>query len=195
MATSRSFGCTSLTTRSPIESCPSEGSSSPAIMRSAVDLPQPDGPTNTMNSWSWIARSRFSITLTSPKRLAMPWNAMRAIALPRPPLHLSGGLAHEHARLPCRHRHGELVARQCRSRTRHGVTHATAPPRRRRGYAHARVGLAAIHGNDHRVAGRGVGALEHEQVAVGRETPVTALRQRGVPAPRLDQLAVVLAQR
>ncbi len=58
---------------------PSEGSSSPAIMRSAVDLPQPEGPTNTMNSWSWISRSSCSMTLTSPKRFAIPWNAMRAM--------------------------------------------------------------------------------------------------------------------
>ncbi len=32
-------------------------SSSPAIMRSVVDLPQPDGPTSTTNSRSAISRS------------------------------------------------------------------------------------------------------------------------------------------
>ena len=56
MAMSRSLGSTSLTTRSPMVSVPSEMSSRPAIMRSVVDLPQPDGPTNTMNSLSFISR-------------------------------------------------------------------------------------------------------------------------------------------
>ena len=32
-------------------------SSSPAIMRSSVDLPQPDGPTKTMNSPDLMSRS------------------------------------------------------------------------------------------------------------------------------------------
>ena len=41
---SRSFGGTSLTTRPPIAISPSVISSSPAIIRSRVDLPQPDGP-------------------------------------------------------------------------------------------------------------------------------------------------------
>ena len=48
---------TLLTTRSPILSTPSEMSSSPATIRSAVVLPHPDGPTSTMNSPSSIARS------------------------------------------------------------------------------------------------------------------------------------------
>ncbi len=50
MAMSRSFGATSLTTRSPIFSVPALMSSSPAIMRNRVDLPQPDGPTSTISS-------------------------------------------------------------------------------------------------------------------------------------------------
>ena len=48
---------TLLTTRSPILSTPSEMSSSPATIRSAVVFPHPDGPTSTMNSPSWISRS------------------------------------------------------------------------------------------------------------------------------------------
>jgi hypothetical protein len=35
---------------------PPEMSSSPAIMRSVVDLPQPEGPTRTTNSPSLISR-------------------------------------------------------------------------------------------------------------------------------------------
>ena len=53
---SRSFGALSLTTRSPIFSSPSVMSSSPAIIRSAVDFPHPDGPTRIMNSPSEISR-------------------------------------------------------------------------------------------------------------------------------------------
>src|SRR3712207_2112570 len=37
--------------------CPSLTSSSPASIRSVVDLPHPDGPTSTMNSPSPISRS------------------------------------------------------------------------------------------------------------------------------------------
>ena len=44
MAMSRSFGALSLTTWPPIRSSPSVMSSSPAIMLSVVDFPQPDGP-------------------------------------------------------------------------------------------------------------------------------------------------------
>ena len=56
MAMSRSFGSTSLTTRPPIESEPDEIDSSPAIIRSVVLLPHPDGPTKTTNSPSSMAR-------------------------------------------------------------------------------------------------------------------------------------------
>ena len=47
---SRSFGGTRFTTFDPIAISPSEISSSPAIIRKSVDLPQPDGPTSTQNS-------------------------------------------------------------------------------------------------------------------------------------------------
>jgi hypothetical protein len=49
---------------SPIFSSPSVMSSSPAIIRSAVDFPQPDGPTRIMNSPSLMSRS---IALTASK--------------------------------------------------------------------------------------------------------------------------------
>src|SRR5262245_46441803 len=54
---SRSFGGTSLTTVPPIVTSPSVMSSSPAIMRRVVLLPQPDGPTSTTNSLSTMSRS------------------------------------------------------------------------------------------------------------------------------------------
>jgi len=48
---------------------PEVTSSSPAIIRSIVDLPQPDGPTSTTNSSSAISRLSPCTTSTAPKRL------------------------------------------------------------------------------------------------------------------------------
>jgi hypothetical protein len=62
---SRSFGALSLTTSPPMRSSPSVMSSSPAIIRSAVDFPQPDGPTRIMNSPSPIVRS-MCLTASKP---------------------------------------------------------------------------------------------------------------------------------
>ena len=66
MAMSRSFGGRSLTTRSPIVMVPELISSSPAIDRSAVDLPHPEGPTRTMNSPSFTSRENPSMAFTPP---------------------------------------------------------------------------------------------------------------------------------
>src|SRR3984893_13123871 len=57
MAMSRSLGGKSLTTCPPMVISPAVVSSSPAIMRKVVLLPQPDGPTSTTNSWSAMSRS------------------------------------------------------------------------------------------------------------------------------------------
>src|SRR3954452_9767181 len=57
MAISRSLGATSLTIRPPISMLPALARSSPAIMLSRVDLPQPDGPTSTANSPLSMSRS------------------------------------------------------------------------------------------------------------------------------------------
>ena len=70
MAMSRSLGATSLTTRSPIEIVPEVMFSRPAIMRSKVDLPQPEGPTSTTNSPS-------SIGIDTPCRTSKPPNDLR----------------------------------------------------------------------------------------------------------------------
>src|SRR5579859_6424464 len=79
---SRSLGATSLTLRSPIYRLPSEMSSRPAIMRSAVLLPQPEGPTSTRNSRSWIVRLRSWITSGFPAyRLYTCSNVTPAISL------------------------------------------------------------------------------------------------------------------
>ena len=50
MAMPRSAGSTSLTTLPPMAISPPVMSSRPAIIRSSVDLPQPEGPTKTTNS-------------------------------------------------------------------------------------------------------------------------------------------------
>ena len=55
MAMSRSVGPTALTTLPSMAQVPDEIVSSPAIMRSSVDLPQPDGPTSTQSSLSGMA--------------------------------------------------------------------------------------------------------------------------------------------
>ncbi len=56
MAMSRSIGARLLTTWPSMEMSPELMASSPAIMRSVVVLPQPEGPTNTTNSLSRICR-------------------------------------------------------------------------------------------------------------------------------------------
>src|SRR3712207_108647 len=66
MAMSRSRGGMSFTTAPPMEISPDDISSSPAIMRSVVDLPQPDGPTSTTNSLSAISRSMPFTACTPP---------------------------------------------------------------------------------------------------------------------------------
>ena len=66
MAMSRSRGETRLTSRSPIRTRPPEIASSPASIRSAVVLPEPDGPTSTMNSPSAIASDSSRTASTAP---------------------------------------------------------------------------------------------------------------------------------
>src|ERR1700716_1026652 len=67
---SRSLGWTLLTTRSPIEIVPEVIFSSPASIRSRVDLPQPEGPTRTTNAPS-------SIGIDTPCRTSKPPNDFR----------------------------------------------------------------------------------------------------------------------
>src|SRR6478752_6638510 len=66
---SRSFGSTSFTTLPPMAISPPEISSRPAIIRSSVDLPQPEGPTSTANSPSAISTLTPRITCVPPKCL------------------------------------------------------------------------------------------------------------------------------
>src|SRR5580765_7360619 len=73
MAMSRCCGATLLTTRSPTRIRPSDTFSSPASMRRAVVLPQPDGPTSTMNSPS-ATSSRRSLTAAASPKVFVTWS-------------------------------------------------------------------------------------------------------------------------
>src|SRR4051794_11772822 len=80
----RSIGATSVTSRPPIRISPFVGSSSPAVIRSTVVLPEPEGPTRTTNSPSAISRSSaWTATVPSSKRFVSPRYSMPAIRPPR----------------------------------------------------------------------------------------------------------------
>src|SRR4030095_2388682 len=78
---SRSCGGRSLTTRSPMEISPAVISSRPATMRRVVVLPQPDGPTKTMNSLSRIVRFTSLTACTSSYFLLRSLRTTCAIGL------------------------------------------------------------------------------------------------------------------
>ena len=69
MAMSRSLGGTSFTRRSPMKMSPALASSSPAMSRSAVVFPQPDGPTSTVNCLSGISSDTSFTAVTAPNFL------------------------------------------------------------------------------------------------------------------------------
>ena len=75
----RSLGAMLLTSRSPMRISPALASSSPAIMRRMVDLPQPDGPTSTTNSSCATSRSMPRTASTAPNRLRSPFSASCAM--------------------------------------------------------------------------------------------------------------------
>src|SRR3978361_799598 len=93
MAMSRSFGAMSLTTRPPISIVPALGLSSPATILSRVDLPQPDGPTSTVNSPLSISRSIPFSTARLANRFDRP-RMLNAAMIP-PSLHCPCGEASE----------------------------------------------------------------------------------------------------
>src|SRR5918997_4057921 len=83
IAMSRWRGGRSLTTWSPIKTWPPVMSSRPAIIRRAVDFPQPEGPTKTTNSPSGISKFILSTaTTSSPKTLVTSSRVTSAIPLP-----------------------------------------------------------------------------------------------------------------
>src|SRR3954463_14253844 len=70
---SRSIGARSLTRCVPILMSPDEISSRPAIILSVVGLPQPDGPTKTMNSRSRMSRFTSFTAWTQPSQNLLTW--------------------------------------------------------------------------------------------------------------------------
>src|SRR5881392_3303553 len=84
---SRSRGATRFTKRSPMKTSPLVTASRPATSRSAVVLPDPDGPTNTMNSPSAISSENPDSAVTSSKTFVASRYATTAIPLP---LHRAG---------------------------------------------------------------------------------------------------------
>ena len=82
MATLRSFGSTPVTSRPPIRMLPPVTSSSPATMRSSVDLPQPDGPTTTANRRSATVRSTPWITSWASNDLRTSESSICAMPVP-----------------------------------------------------------------------------------------------------------------
>ena len=60
-------------------------SSRPAIMRSKVDLPQPEGPSNTTNSPSVMPISTSCSTWVDPKNLSTLRMSTSAMTLPPVP--------------------------------------------------------------------------------------------------------------
>src|SRR5919201_6779594 len=83
MAMSRCLGARSLTTRDPMRIVPVVASSSPASIRSAVDLPEPDGPTRIISSPSPTSRLKSrTASVPSGKTLLTPSKASPAISDP-----------------------------------------------------------------------------------------------------------------
>src|SRR5215467_1795515 len=108
---SRARGGWSVTSRSPIEIFPSVASSRPAIIRSSVDLPQPEGPTRTRNSPLPIVSETPSTATTSPEKtlltLSRTISATETIveSIPHPPTE-SNGIDHCGDSLYSRQQHG-----------------------------------------------------------------------------------------
>src|SRR3954452_21773755 len=90
MAMSRSFGCTLLTKRWPIEIVPEVMFSSPASIRSRVDLPQPDGPPSTTNAPSSIGTVTPCRTSKPPNDWRTPFICTDAIHVPPNDAHAFG---------------------------------------------------------------------------------------------------------
>src|ERR1700690_2093701 len=97
---SRSFDSTPLTTRPSMAIVPPLISSSPASIRSSVDFPQPDGPTSTTNSPSWMSNAMPWITFVPPNAFSMFWKDTVAIVRSPPSrLHRAGGEPADHVAL------------------------------------------------------------------------------------------------
>src|SRR6478735_3134504 len=82
MARPRSAGRRSETSRSPISTRPDVRVSRPAMMRSSVVLPQPDGPSRATNSPSATVSDTSSSAFAAPNILPILSMTMPAMAWP-----------------------------------------------------------------------------------------------------------------
>ena len=85
MAMLRSLAATPFMATPPISMLPSLALSSPAMMFSSVDLPQPDGPTRIANSPLSISRSMPFSTAQRAVPLPDVANCQRRHAISQPP--------------------------------------------------------------------------------------------------------------
>src|SRR5580692_59544 len=113
MAMSRSMGGSSFTTLLPITTSPEVIDSSPATMRNVVVLPQPEGPTSTMNSLSRISRLTSLTACTSSYILFKFRIRTRAIASSLHGTGETGDVILDEERIDHRHRD------RAEQRTRH----------------------------------------------------------------------------
>src|SRR3954468_8216904 len=90
MAMPRLAGARSFTRSPPMKRPPAVMSSSPAMRRSSVDFPQPEGPTSTTNSPELISRSIPCSTGVAPKDLRTPEIAIDAIPFTPSPSSFDG---------------------------------------------------------------------------------------------------------
>src|SRR5437764_14415003 len=83
MATPRSPGGSPSIRRPSSQTSPESALSSPAMMRSKVDLPDPEGPRNAMNSRASSVRLTSSSTGVAPKLFRTPLSCRLATRLSR----------------------------------------------------------------------------------------------------------------
>ena len=81
MAMFRSFGLSSSIWLPSTQISPVSISSRPAMARSRVDFPHPEGPTSATNSPDWISRSKLGITVSSPKLFLIFLSSREAISI------------------------------------------------------------------------------------------------------------------
>src|SRR5690606_7433396 len=116
MAMPRLDGVRWLTTWPSNNISPEVMSSSPEISRKRVDLPHPEGPTNTMNSPFLTSRSTPLITLTAPKDLRTLRSSIEAIWPSPLTLDAAGGQAADDLALEDEHQHDKRNGHDDRGR-------------------------------------------------------------------------------
>ena len=198
MAMSRSLGGRSLTTRPPIEMVPSVISSSPAIIRRAVDLPQPGGPDEDHElvvpdveveplDDRDLVEALGHVLEPDVRHQFLRCAVLSAPALPRARARMradSGAIAVSIV--------SPLLPKSCRR--------STHPPDRpapllRDRHLERRRRLPAVDGDDDGLLRLGVAPEKRVEVPVGRHRRARSVREGGMCPPDADQLLVVGAKR